>query len=141
MSGRVLSVVLAEPDADTRTMYTEGLEAAGIPVVAVASVDQAHAATLFYSPHVVVTEVAMRHQDGFALLRRLRDDRRTAHLPVVALTTGALDHERRIISRAGFTSVVIKPCLPEDLAAEIRRVAQLAFLEGRGYWRDGMGAA
>ena len=54
--------------------------------------------------------------------RRLKADKRTAGIPVVALTGHALEGMSDGAKRAGCDAFVTKPCLPEDLVIEIRKV-------------------
>jgi CheY-like chemotaxis protein len=60
--------------------------------------------------------------DGWEATRRLKADRRTSTIPVVALTGHALAGISEGARQAGCDAFVTKPCLPEDLVKEIRRV-------------------
>jgi two-component system cell cycle response regulator DivK len=62
--------------------------------------------------------------DGWEATRRLKADKRTASIPVVALTGHALAGISEGAKRAGCDAFVTKPCLPEDLVKEIRRVLE-----------------
>jgi two-component system, cell cycle response regulator DivK len=53
---------------------------------------------------------------------RLREQDSTRHIPIVAVTENGTASEIERAIRAGCTSVLIKPCLPKALFAEIRRV-------------------
>jgi CheY-like chemotaxis protein len=55
-------------------------------------------------------------------------DERTRHIPIVALTGHALAGHAEGARQAGCDSFVTKPCLPDALVAEIRRM--LAAQEG-----------
>ena len=73
-------------------------------------------------PDVVVTDIALPGRDGFSLAADLRVQTRTRSIPVVAMTAywAADVHERA--DRAGMTSILMKPCQPDHLIAELRRV-------------------
>jgi CheY-like chemotaxis protein len=60
--------------------------------------------------------------DGWEATRRLKADPRTSHIPVVALTGHALDGHVEGAREAGCDAIVTKPCLPDDLLAEINRL-------------------
>ncbi len=60
--------------------------------------------------------------DGWEATRRLKADERTASIPVVALTGHALAGISEGAKKAGCDAFVTKPCLPEDLVKEIRRI-------------------
>ena len=54
--------------------------------------------------------------------RRLKADPRTASIPVVALTGHAVDGVSERCEGRGCDAFVTKPCLPDDLVTEIRRI-------------------
>jgi two-component system, cell cycle response regulator DivK len=54
----------------------------------------------------------------------LKADKRTASIPVVALTGHALAGISEGAKKAGCDAFVTKPCLPEDLVKEIRRILE-----------------
>jgi two-component system, cell cycle response regulator DivK len=67
-------------------------------------------------------DLSLPVMDGWEATRRLKADQRTAHIPIVALTGHALAGISEGAKRAGCDAFVTKPCLPEDLVKEIRRV-------------------
>jgi CheY-like chemotaxis protein len=60
--------------------------------------------------------------DGWEATRRLKSDARTAHIPVVALTAHDGAGELQRATNAGCDWFVPKPCPPDALVTEIRRV-------------------
>ena len=60
--------------------------------------------------------------DGWEATRRLKADPRTKHIPVIAVTGHALEGDAERARQAGCDGVIAKPCLPEDLVGEVRRV-------------------
>ena len=60
--------------------------------------------------------------DGWEATRRLKADRRTRAIPVVALTGHAMAGHAKGALEAGCDSFVAKPCLPDQLVAEIRKM-------------------
>lgn len=52
----------------------------------------------------------------------LKADERTKNIPVVALTGHALAGASEGAKKAGCDSFVTKPCLPDDLVVEVRRM-------------------
>lgn len=120
-----LIVLLVEDDQDGRRMYADWLTEAGF------FVDQAHNGLqalerAFDSrPDVVVADLNIPGIDGFELTRRLKQDPRTATIPVLAVTgyvAFASDPSRA--RRAGCDAVLQKPCSPDDLEAAIRSLIQ-----------------
>jgi two-component system, cell cycle response regulator DivK len=60
--------------------------------------------------------------DGWEATRRLKADARTRRIPVVALTGHALAGHSQGAREAGCDSFLAKPCLPDQLVAEIKRM-------------------
>ncbi|MGH3368837.1 MAG: response regulator, partial [Nocardioidaceae bacterium] len=76
-------------------------------------------------PALIVMDLSMPGIDGWEATRRIKHDARTRNIPVVALTafvhTGNVEAMARVRD-AGCDALLSKPCLPEDLAAEISRL-------------------
>jgi CheY-like chemotaxis protein len=60
--------------------------------------------------------------DGWEATRRLKADQRTNAIPVVALTGHAMQGHSKGAMEAGCDAFVAKPCLPDQLVAEIRKM-------------------
>jgi two-component system, cell cycle response regulator DivK len=73
-------------------------------------------------PDIILMDLALPKMDGWQATRRLKDDERTKHIPVVALTGHALGAHAEEAKQAGCDSFVTKPCLPDALVAEIQRM-------------------
>jgi two-component system, cell cycle response regulator DivK len=73
-------------------------------------------------PDVVLMDLALPLMDGWEATRRLKGDPRTAKILVVALTGHALAGHQEGARRAGCDAFVTKPCLPDELVDEIRRL-------------------
>ena len=73
-------------------------------------------------PDLILMDLELPTIDGWEATRRLKSDQRTAGIPVVALTSHAFAGVSEGAKRAGCAAFVTKPCLPEDLVREIRKV-------------------
>jgi CheY-like chemotaxis protein len=115
-------VLLVEDDAQARDGYAEFLERGGFRVAQAGSAEDALVQSTVATPDVVVTDIALPGRDGFALAAELQGGARTRDIPVVAMTAyWATDvHERA--DKAGITAILLKPCQPEHLIAELQRV-------------------
>ena len=107
-------------------MYGEYLRFSGFDVVQASNGMEALQQAVETSPDIVLMDLSLPVMDGWEATRRLKADARTAAIPVVAVTghslAGVSDNARAV----GCASFVTKPCLPEDLVREIRRVLSLA---------------
>ena len=115
-------VLIVEDYDDAREMYAEYLSNSGFEMQQAANGQDAIRQALEEPPDIVVMDLSMPVMDGWETVRRLRTDERTADIPVVALTGHVLAEYSRRAWQSGFDGFLTKPCLPEDLAAESRRV-------------------
>jgi len=117
-------VLLVEDDPQARDGYAEFLERGGFRVAQAGSAEAALEQSAAVAPDVVVTDIALPGRDGFSLASDLQCQSSTRGIPIVAMTAyWATDvHERA--DRAGITSILLKPCQPEHLIAELQRVLQ-----------------
>jgi CheY-like chemotaxis protein len=72
-------------------------------------------------PDVMVTDIGMPGEDGYSLIRRVREWERArgAFLPAVALTAYGRTEDRMRALKAGFQMHVAKPVDPDELAIVI----------------------
>jgi CheY-like chemotaxis protein len=78
--------------------------------------------TAAHEPDVVLMDLSLPVLDGWEATRRLKGDERTAHIPVVALTAHDGAGELQRATHAGCDWFVPKPCPPDALIAEVRRL-------------------
>jgi CheY-like chemotaxis protein len=117
-------VLLVDDFTDAREMYAEYLSYSGFDVIQAADGMEALRCAAERLPDVILMDLALPVLDGWEVTRRLKADPRTAHIPVVALTGHALSWLLEAAERAGCEAWLTKPCLPEDLVREVRRVLQ-----------------
>lgn len=115
------TVLLVDDDRDGRLMYAEWLTGAGFRVTQAHNGWQALERALDAAPDVVVTDLNIPGIDGYELTRRLKQDPRTAEVPILAVTGyAAFQSSPDRADRAGCDAVLLKPCSPEDLATAVR---------------------
>jgi len=126
MSG--LRIIVVDDEEDARELLVTLLERGGALVSAAESAAAAIAAIERERPAVVVSDIGMPGEDGYALIRRIRAlaSANIARTPVVALTAFARPEDRARALTAGFDDHVSKPIEPSELFAVI------ASLAGRG---------
>jgi two-component system, cell cycle response regulator DivK len=117
----MISVLLVEPHADTRDLYTEFLEYSGLRARAVATIDEAW--RFVPDADIVVTEIQVSCAfDGLEFVRRLRATVTARRLPVIIVSGCAFQRDASEADDAGADLFLTKPCLPDELVASIRRV-------------------
>ncbi|MEG4628646.1 ATP-binding protein [Microcoleus sp. AR_TQ3_B6] len=125
-----LQILVVDDEADALELLNTILQNNGAEVIAVASVKQAltiiETAT-DRSPDVLVSDIGMPDEDGYSLIRKLRqlEAQRGGKLPAIALTAYARNDDRRQALLAGFQMHLTKPVDAAEL------VAVVASLTGR----------
>jgi signal transduction histidine kinase/ActR/RegA family two-component response regulator len=114
-------VLVVDNDADGRTLASLVLSEAGASVHAVSSVREAREALDRRRPDVLVSDIALPHEDGYALVRHIREHeaQHGGLLPAVALTGFARAEDRVRILAAGFQAHVAKPFEPIHLVVTV----------------------
>jgi signal transduction histidine kinase/ActR/RegA family two-component response regulator len=119
-----LRVLVVDDEADARRILVLVLEQVGAIVTAAGSVREAIEALPKARPDVLVSDLGMPDQDGFDLIRQVRDDGYEARdLPAVALTAFVQKADAHLALLAGFQVHVPKPIDPHDLISVIARLA------------------
>jgi signal transduction histidine kinase/ActR/RegA family two-component response regulator len=115
-----VKVLIVEDQEDTRELLIETLEEFGASTVAAGSVAQGLRLFASSQPDLILSDIGMPGDDGYALIRTLRAGGST--VPAVAVTALAHTTDREAALEAGFQAHVAKPVDPERLAAVLARV-------------------
>ncbi len=112
--------LVVDDDPDAVDLFASVLRRAGAEVRKAASAAEALEAIRATPLDVVLSDIEMPVDDGFALVQRLRTD--GSRLPIVAVTAyGSIDDRVRARA-AGFDAHVAKPVDAEELVAVIQRL-------------------
>lgn len=113
-------VLVVDDQPDAREMLSEALSSYGAVVSVASSAHEAMGVLSSFHPEVLVSDIGMPDEDGYALLRRVRAlPGPERGVPAVALTAYARIDDARRAKVAGFHSHVAKPTRPESLAAAV----------------------
>ena len=115
-------ILLVEDQLELRALYAQQLELSGFDVILAGNGADALVHTAAHIPDVVLMDLSLPVLDGWEATRRLKNDARTAHIPIVALTAHDGSGELQRATNAGCDWFVPKPCPPDALVTEILRV-------------------
>ena len=118
-------ILVVDDYQDAREMYAEYLQFSGFRVAEARNGNEAVAQAFSLRPDLILMDLSLPGMDGWEATRQLKADDRTRNIPVVALTGHALAGASEGAKRAGCDSFVTKPCLPDDLVVEVRRMLSL----------------
>src|SRR5438093_915860 len=119
-------VLIVDDQADTREVLSVLLAGAGAEVRTSASAAEALATLARWQPDVLLADIAMPGEDGYALLSAVRSlaPTRGGEIPALALTAYAHPHDRERALAAGFHDYIAKPFEPPALVAAIAKLAR-----------------
>jgi CheY-like chemotaxis protein len=120
-----LRVLVVDDHADARRLIMAVLEHCGAETASAASAGEALDAMETFEPHVLVSDIGMPGEDGYTLIKNVRQREEPAgrRTPAMALTAYARAQEKEKALASGFQQYAVKPIEPARL---VRLVAQLA---------------
>src|SRR5947208_670326 len=122
-----LRVLLVEDEVDAREALSAIVSQAGATVAAVGTAGEALGRLVSWRPDVLVCDIGLPAEDGYALIRKVRALRpdQGGDVPAVALTAYARASDRARALAAGFQVHLAKPLEPDQLLRVLARSAQL----------------
>lgn len=114
-------VLVVDDFADNREMYAEFLSFSGFRVIEASNGREAVEQALARLPDVIVMDLSLPVMDGWEATRRLKGNERTRNIPVIALS-GHSPSSHSGPEDAGCDAYLTKPCLPDQLVSELRRL-------------------
>ena len=115
-------ILIAEDNAVNRELLRELLEARGYTVEEACNGQEALAMIAQSKPDALLLDLNMPVLDGFATVRKIREDPALASLPVLAVTAYAMRGDREKTLEAGFDEYLSKPISSAVLDAELERI-------------------
>ena len=124
-------ILIVEDDADSRNVLAVLLQRLGALVETVASAKEAFERVTHRRPDVLVSDIGMPDEDGYSLMRRLREISGERKLPAIALTAYARKQDADEALASGYDRHLPKPVAPADLIRAIKSVTLAAGTERR----------
>jgi CheY-like chemotaxis protein len=115
-------ILMAEDNAVNRELLRELLESRGHTVSEACDGQEALDMVESEKPDALLLDIGMPVLDGFAVVRKIRENPRFASLPVVAVTAYAMQGDREKILNSKFDGYLSKPVNAHSLDEELRRL-------------------
>lgn len=115
-------VLVVDDNDDARELYEVYLAFKGFRVVSARNGPEALALARQHRPAVILLDIRMSGMSGFEVAKVLRADPRFARTPIVALTALLPSNGGDQAPVAKFDEVIVKPCLPDELARAVERL-------------------
>jgi DNA-binding response OmpR family regulator len=119
-------VLVVEDDHDIAHLLGHSLGRAGFAVELLHSGADVQAAVRRALPDLILLDLMLPGLDGLEVCRGLRDDPRTAALPIIILTARAEESDRIVGLELGADDYITKPFSPNEVVARVRALLRRA---------------
>lgn len=115
-------ILVAEDDAVTRRLVTFKLQREGYAVEAATNGEELLAKAAAQAPALFILDIMMPIQDGFSTLRKLKEEPKTAAVPVIMLSGKNDEQDVVRCLNAGAADYMVKPFSPDELVVRVRKL-------------------
>ena len=119
-------IYILEDDDSIRKLVTYALESQGYEAAGFALPSAFYKAMKGKQPSLLLLDIMLPEEDGISILRKLRADPATEHLPVIMLTAKSTEYDHVEGLDAGADDYVAKPFGMMELLARVRAVLRRA---------------
>jgi len=119
-------ILIADDEAHILHVVTMKLSNAGYEVITAMDGEEALELCRSKKPDLLITDYQMPYLTGLELCKRLRQDERTARIPVLMLTARGFDIESHEMSEAGINDVISKPFSPREILRKVENLLENA---------------
>ncbi len=123
---RGLRVLIVDDEKDSLELLETLIELYGAHAETAGSAAEALEVLENYDPHLLISDIAMPEEDGYALIQkvRTRSDEKSS-IPAIALTAYARESDKKRVLEAGFQRHLTKPIDDERLIGAILELSGL----------------
>jgi two-component system, cell cycle response regulator DivK len=114
-------ILIAEDNEKNRKLFRDVLQVNGFETLEATTGEEAVELATREHPLLVLMDIRLGGIDGVAALHRIREDQRTASIPVVALTAQAMEGDRERFLESGFDGYMSKPVNVQEFLAVVQR--------------------
>ena len=115
------TILMIEDNEQNRYLATFLLEKHGYAVVSAADGLKGIELAETLLPAMILLDIQLPGMDGYAVARTLRKNPALRHIPIVAVTSYAMEGDREKTIAAGCTGYIEKPIDPDTFVTEIER--------------------
>ena len=119
-------VLIVDDNEKNAKLARDVLRFAGFRTIEAGSGEAGFSLAVEHLPDVILMDIRLPDMEGTVVLRDLKDEPRTAQIPVVALTSFAMKGDRESFLEAGFDGYLEKPISVKAFPDQVR-----SYLEGR----------
>ncbi|MBE0571757.1 MAG: response regulator [Ignavibacteriaceae bacterium] len=118
------SLLIVEDNSDVREYVIDHLEGEYRILEAVDGEEGLNEA-LTHIPDLIISDIMMPKMDGFEMCKRIKEDERTSHIPLIMLTAKATDKDKISGYKTGADDYIMKPFDTKVLQARIKNLIEI----------------
>jgi two-component system, cell cycle response regulator DivK len=113
-------ILIVDDNEDNRKLARDVLEYAGFSTVEATGGVEGIATAIEQKPDLVLMDIRMPDLSGTEALKLLREDSRTAAIPIVALTSSTMRGDEERFITEGFDGYLAKPISVREFPDQVR---------------------
>jgi two-component system, cell cycle response regulator DivK len=117
-------ILVVEDNPMNLELVREVLMAGGMEVIEARNGQEGLRMAAEDHPALILLDIRLPGMDGYAVLRQLKSNPKTAFIPVAALTAQAMVGDKEQTLAAGFDHYIAKPIDTRTLAGEVRQLLE-----------------
>ncbi|MFQ5651337.1 MAG: two-component regulator propeller domain-containing protein [bacterium] len=117
-------ILIVEDHADVRAYIRENLESA-YQVQEAGNGKQGYELAQEIIPDLIISDVMMPEMDGYEFSRKIRENEKTSHIPILMLTAKAADEDKIAGLESGVDGYLIKPFNAKELQVRMANLIEL----------------
>ncbi len=117
------TILYVDDNEFNRSMIRDLLARTSYRLIEAADGEEGVAVALEERPDLILMDIQLPKISGLEATRRLRGDAKTAHIPIMAITSYALSGDDKKALDAGATAYLAKPYSPRKLLEMVRKYA------------------
>ena len=113
-------ILIVDDNEQNRRLARDVLQFAGFRTLEAAGGVEGLSLAVEHRPDLILMDIRMPDMEGSEVLRRLREDERTAAIRVVALTASTMKGDRERFLAGGFDGYLEKPIRVREFPDQVR---------------------
>ena len=118
-------VLIVEDNEKSRKLVRDLLQVKGFKTIETETAEEGLKLAVEKSPDLILMDIQLPGMDGITALKKLRADRKTKGIAVIAITASVMTNNRQTMLAEGFDGYQIKPIGVKEFLAEVERVLAL----------------
>jgi two-component system, cell cycle response regulator DivK len=123
MAGELILII--EDNEKSRKLVRDVLQVKGFKTIETETAEEGLKLAVEKSPDLILMDIQLPGMDGITALKKLRADRKTKGIAVIAITASVMTNNRPTMLAEGFDGYQIKPIGVKEFLAEVERVLAL----------------